>query len=122
MASKLKAKAGKLTIEIEQGTTFNPVLTWKDSNGTVIDITGYTARMQIRESITSDTLIDELTTENGGITLGGVLGTITLLISAADTEAYTFTTGVYDLEMISPAGTVTRLLEGTIKLDLEVTR
>jgi hypothetical protein len=114
--------AGKHKFEIEQGATFNPILTWKDENDTVINLTDFTARMQIRQSVNSSTVLEELTTENGGITLGGVLGTITLLISASDTAAYTWKTGVYDLELISPTGIVTRLLQGTVIVSPEVTR
>ena len=119
---KLEAQAGKLHIVIEQGTTFNPVFTYKDSLGAVIDLTGYTARMQIRLKKTSTAFIHEITTAGSGITLGGVLGTITLLITDVETAAFTFTTGVYDLEIISAGGIVTRLLEGTASLSKEATK
>lgn len=89
---------------------------------TPINLTGYTARMQIREDITSGTVLISLTTENGGITLGGVFGTITLLIMASVTAAIAWTTAVYDLEIISPSGIVTRLVEGRITVSPEVTR
>ncbi len=87
-----------------------------------VDLTGFTARMQIRESLESTTTLEELTTENGGITLGGTAGTVALLISATDTAALDFSTAVYDLELISGAGIVTRLLYGDITLAEEVTR
>lgn len=87
-----------------------------------VDLTGFTARMQIRESLESTTTLEELTTENGGITLGAAAGTVALLISATDTAALDFSTAVYDLELISGAGIVTRLLYGDITLAEEVTR
>jgi len=120
--AKLDAQAGKLNLVIEQGTTFNPVLTYSDSAGTAIDLTGYTARMQIRLKRTSATFLHELTTENGGITLGGAAGTIALLISATDTAAFTFTTAIYDLELITAGGIVTRLLQGSVTLSTEATK
>lgn len=121
MASKLAEKAGTLHITIEQGATFSPVFTWKDENGTLINLIGYTARMQIRENLEDTAFIHEATTENGGITLGDAAGTITLNITATDTAAFTFDTAVYDLELISGAN-VTRLLKGDVTLSLEVTR
>ena len=118
---KLDAQAGKLNIVIEQGTTFNPVLTYKDENDSPIDLTGYDARMHIRSKRTSTTTIHELTV-GSGITLGGVAGTISLLINDTDTAAFSFTSAVYDLELISSGGVVTRLLEGSVSLRKETTK
>ena len=87
-----------------------------------VNLTGYTARMQIRETIESTTTLHTLTTENGGITLGGAAGTIALTISATDTAAFTFDSAVYDLEVISGAGVVTEVLRGAVYLNDEVTR
>jgi hypothetical protein len=55
------------------------------------------------------------------ITLGGVAGTITLLIPAADTATFTWWVGVYDLKLTSSSGVVTRLLEGSVAVSPEVT-
>lgn len=114
--------AGRRDITIEQGATFTYNLIWKDSDGSPIDLTGYTARMQVRKNYnTSDTLLD-LTTENGAITLGGSLGTIAVVGAADDTSAIDARTGVYDLELVSAGGTVTRLIEGKVTINPEVTR
>lgn len=123
MAScKLAERAGTLHITIEQGSDFTPVMTWKDQNGTAIDLSGYTARMQIRESVEATSFIHELTTGNGELVLGGAAGTITFAIPSATTTAFSFDTAVYDLELISGTGIVTRLLKGDVTLSLEVTR
>lgn len=114
--------AGIYDIYIEQGATYNQPLVWKDSSGTAVNVTGYTARMQIRKTVDATTIILTLTTENGRITVGGANGLITLLVSAADTAALTTFCGVYDLEVISPTGVVTRLLEGQVEVSKEVTR
>lgn len=87
-----------------------------------VNLTGFTARMQIRETVESTTVLHSLTTENGGITLGGAAGTIALTISATDTAAFTFDTAVYDLEIISGSGVVTEVMSGTVTLGDEVTR
>jgi len=113
---------GHYDFTLYQGASFSRILTWKNENDTLINLTGYTARMQLRESQDEASAFLTLTTENGGIALGGALGTITLSISASDTAALTQTSGVYDLELVSGGGIVTRLLQGKILLSREVTR
>lgn len=116
---------GALTynITVYQGATFRLPITWKTGETpTAVNLTGYTARMQIRSTVTSPTDLLELTTENGGIALGGAAGTIEILIEAADTAGQAWRTGVYDLELIAGSGDVRRLLEGTATLVPEVTR
>lgn len=112
---------GVYDFTIRQGGTFSRRLTWKDDAGAPINLTGYTARMQIRTP-DNGTILLSLTTENGGITLGGVLGTITLAITAAATAALNWVYGLYDLELIAPGGDVVALLEGRAILDREITR
>lgn len=87
-----------------------------------VDMTSFTARMQIRPSLTSTTTIKELTTINGGIVLDNSLKTITIFMSATDTSAFTFSTAVYSLELISSGGIVTQLVTGNMSLVQEVTR
>jgi tRNA threonylcarbamoyladenosine modification (KEOPS) complex Pcc1 subunit len=78
--------------------------------------------MQIRSEVDSSTAALSLTTENGRIALGGTAGTITLTVSATDTAAVTAGEYVYDIELVSGSGTVTRLLQGCFTVDAEVTR
>lgn len=114
--------AANYTLGIEQGSTLSLLLTWKDSNGTAVNLTGYTARMSLKSSFTSTTTILSLTTSNGRITLGGSAGTIQLTVSATDTAALTAPqTGVYDLELVSGSSVVTRLIQGTFSITPEVT-
>ena len=108
-------------ITIEQGATFSQVITYKES-GVAINLTGYTARMQVRSTLESATSVVELTTANSRIALGGVAGTISLTISATDTAALTAGRGVYDLELVSGSGIVTRLLQGVCTISRNVTR
>jgi hypothetical protein len=108
-------------ILIEQGATFSQLVTYKES-GVAVNLTGYTARMQVRATLEAATALIELTTANGRIALGGAAGTITLSISATDTEALTAGRGVYDLELVSGSGIVTRLLQGVATISRNVTR
>lgn len=113
--------AGTYKITCDQGATFERVFTVKDGQGDLLNLTGYTARMQVRPEIDSDEVLVELTTQNGRITLGGAAGTITLSLSAATTAGID-KDGHYDLEIISAGGEVYRVLKGRFVLDPEVTR
>jgi hypothetical protein len=89
---------------------------------TPIPITGYTAQMQIRETLESATVIHELTTANGGIVIDPVNYTIMLKMSAAVTATFNFDSAVYSCELTDAQGTVMPFLTGNISLVKEVTR
>lgn len=86
-----------------------------------VDLANYTARMQIRAKVASDTVIHTLTTENGGIVFNNTLKTITLTIPDEVTETFSFVTGVYSLELIL-GGQVITFATGSVSLQREVTR
>jgi hypothetical protein len=111
-------------ITIYQGTTYSRTFAFRQANGTTpIDLTGYEARMQIRESVDSETVLLELTTEpaNGRLTINGAAGTVAALVSATDTSAIAWTEGVYDLELVDGLN-VSRPLYGKVRVSPEVTR
>lgn len=112
---------GKYNFVCPQGATFSKQLTWKIED-TPVDLTSYTARMQVREKHTSVAKIVDLTTENGGISLGGDQGTIDIEISSSDTTNIIPKCYVYDLELISSSSIVTRLIEGQFMVTPEVTK
>ena len=124
--------AGKYTFVIEQGATTDFEIKWTDVNGSPVDLTAYSARMQIRSDYGSSgtliaTLSSTLDSDGTGLNLSGSAGTnplssgsIGVFISAASSSAFTFTEARYDLEMVS-GSFVTRLVEGKVKLSKEVT-
>lgn len=124
--------AGKYSFVIEQGSTFQLELQYKDSTGTAVSLVGYSGRMQIRPSVTSDTvylsLSSSLQADGTGINFSGsngstppTSGSIGIYISAVSSSALSFDQAVYDLEIVS-GSVVTRLIEGQVKLSKEVTR
>ena len=116
--------AGRSNILIEKGTTFQKTYYYKTgklASSPAVDLTGYTARAQIRESIDSKTVVAEMTTENGGITITGSEGKIELLISATETADISIEAGVWDLELIDGA-IVKRLVYGSVAVSEGVTR
>jgi len=88
----------------------------------VTDLTGYTADLQVRAAPGSPTVLIELSTTNGGITLDPTTGTVTLNVSAAQTAALAWSQGVYDLLLTSSTGFVTRLAQGNVIVTQDVTR
>lgn len=67
---------------------------------TPVDMTGYSARMSIKDKVGGTELL-RLSTANGRIAIDNTNKTITLNIESAATAAITWTTGVYDLEMVA---------------------
>jgi len=113
----------KHNIPIYQGATLRDVTTWRAGTPSVaVDLTGCTARMHVRAKIADTDTLLTLTTENGGIALGGTAGTVTIYLSATATSALTWKSAVYDLEIVFAGGDVRRLLAGSVTVSPEVTR
>lgn len=112
--------AATFPLIIEQGATFSRTWVWRSANKKAINLTGYTAKLQVRDKA-GGTMLFELSTENGRITIVPLTGTITLTISDEDTQAISFLKGVYDLVLSAPDGTKVRLLSGSVTVSLGVT-
>lgn len=87
-----------------------------------VPLVGYSARMQIRESVDSETVIYEASSSTGQIVLNSNLGTITITIPASATTLFTFSTAVYAVELFDTNGKVIPFLVGNLTLVPEVTR
>lgn len=110
--------AANYDITIEQGATFTFTVTV-----TAMNLTGYSARMQGRTTHASTATVFSLTSSSGLLITSGTNSTIAVTISATDTAAISAPSyGVYDLEIVSGGGVVTRLLQGTYQVTPEVTR
>lgn len=111
----------RYNIIADQAATYQLNVTWKDSSGTPVNLTGYTAKMQVRLGINEPTAAVEVT-NTSGIVLGGSAGTIAITISATQMTALTAPqTYVYDLRLTS-GDVVTRLIDGTFTTVPAVTR
>ena len=116
---------GVLDLSMWQGASWDYTLTWQ-TGGTAVNLTNYSARMQVRETYNAGTAVLSLTAGTG-ITLGGTAGTIVLAATPTQTAAISALPPgpqqyVYDLELQSSAGVVTRLVEGRFLVYPEVTR
>ena len=122
-----------IALNIEQGATYTGSIVWTDSNRVPRNLTGYSARMQIRKDYSANAaIILELTTENGRLILTPSEGRIDMIIDAEDTETIPVirsgnskppkSTYVYDIEVVDPSRHVTRLALGDVNVFAEVTR
>ena len=103
-----------------QGASWDYQFTWK-IDGVPVDLRSYTARMQVSLSYSSPDIVLSIST-GSGITLGGIFGTISLAVNAASTSTIPTAIYVYDLELISAGGEVTRLIGGRFIVNPEVTK
>jgi len=109
---------------LTQGAGFYETIDWEDpETDDPIDLTGYTAKMQIRSSPSSSEVVLELSTENGRILNSGATGILTLLVDAEDTADLPAPfVGVYSLLVTNPDGFVTNLLTGVFNINEAITK
>lgn len=113
--------AGIYNTTIDQGSIWSVVLVYTDSNNTPVNLTGYTAAMQLRQNYNSATADLTLTTANGGIAIVGATGTITITATATQTGLLDAGFYVYDLELTSGSN-ISRLIQGQLTVAEQVTR
>jgi hypothetical protein len=118
---------GTYNLCINQFATFEKVFIWiagfcgcatVGASSGPVDLTGYTAALQIRAYPLSSTILYDATPN---IVLGTTDGTITLTIPASSTAIFTWWQGVYDLILTDSSGVATRLLEGSVTVKPGVT-
>ena len=129
--------AGKYSFTLEQGTTINFEIQYRDSNNNPIDLTGYNGKMQFKSSYADNnptiylTLSSSLQPDGTGLNFSGSNGTtpptsgsIGVFISSCTSSMLMFDTALYDLEIYSGSNCpyTVRLLEGQVRISKEVTR
>lgn len=108
---------------IPQGADWDVPLRYLENN-TAVDLSTYTARMQVREDYDKPIIL-ELSTADGTITVGsgsGDTANVTLKFKSNITSIMTKYSGIYDLELVSPTGLVLKFIEGKFNLRREVTK
>jgi hypothetical protein len=111
---------GRYNLTVYKGTTFQLKPVWK-IGGVPVDLTGYTADMQVRAA-TDTSIIVELSTTNGRITIDPAYGRVNLYISATDTAALTAGNYQYDLNLTNTVdSTVYKILQGAFTIAASVT-
>lgn len=114
--------AGIYNFGLDQGAQYTTTVIFADAQGNPLDLTGYTAAMQLREQASSpNPSALSLTSPSGGIVITPLTGQLAITITTAQTGALTARFYVYDLE-IALSGVVTRLIQGQITVSAQVTQ
>jgi len=122
MADELvyNGSAGIFNDTIDQGATWQLEVQYLDDNDVPVNLTGYTAAMQLRTDYLVDPASLTLTSANGSIVI--TAGTGTLMITATATETYGLSAGIYVYDLELTIGTTkTRLIQGMLTVTGEVT-
>ena len=109
--------AGTYNFIVEQGATFNRILTVKENNS-AMNLTGYSVASKMRSTHDSSTVVGPVTCTISNASGGEITMSMTSSTSSAIEEGIY----VYDLEITSGTSIVTRLLQGEVTVNPEVTR
>ena len=109
--------AGTYNFILEQGATFNRILTLKE-NDSAMNLTGYSVASKMRSTHDSSTVVGTFTCTISDAANGMISMQMTNSTTAAIEEGIY----VYDLEITASSGTVTRIMEGKVTVNPEVTR
>ena len=87
-----------------------------------LNLTGYTARMQVRGSVDSPEAELDLSTENGCLVLTPLTGYVHVAVQVPTSDLPDSDHGVFDLFLISPTGKPFRAVQGAVRFYRNVTR
>ena len=109
---------------IDQYATFKTAFRWETkSTGQPVNLTGFSAAMQIRRTPADATALVSLTSAvNGGLVIEGTAGRVRIEIPASTTATLTPGRYVYDLVLTDLSSKKKRLVEGVVIVDAGVTR
>ena len=105
----------KYTVKLNQGETSSLIFPILDEFGAPVNVTGWTAKSQIRSAPGIPTVLYEWSATAGNLTVSG--SSVTLRVPAADSSGWTWTSAEYDLILIDLNGNVYRIAEGPVQVD-----
>lgn len=101
---------------VDQGTDFSSFITLEDTSGAIVDLTGYTAAGMVRRTYKSSTAINFTTSIPDPSS-----GEIKIQLDATTTSSMKAGRYVYDVEITSSGGAVSRVVEGQLEVNPGVT-
>ena len=113
--------AGQKNFEVDQNATFSFIVEYKDNTGVPIDLTGSTAKMQVRDTKGGSKLAFTLTSPSGGIVITPLLGQLTIKMTPTQTNKLFYPKSSYDIMVTDSNANKIKLLEGFITLSRSVT-
>lgn len=107
-------------MSIYRGETFDVPLTFTDENGDELDLTGWSALLEIRPKLNSNTLYARLSTDPyvGGLTVAPdeAAGVLRIRIESIYTADFSWTTGEYDLRVTYANGDIDVPIRGKVSV------
>jgi hypothetical protein len=113
--------AGQKNFEVDQNATFSFIVEYKDNDGLPIDLTGSSAKLQVRDTKGGSKLAFSLTSPAGGITITPLLGKLTIKMTPTQTNKLFYPKSSYDIMVSDSNGNKIKLLEGFLTLSRSVT-
>jgi len=113
--------AGQKNWEVDQNATFRFVVEYKDTDGDPINLTGASAKMQVRDTKGGSKLAFSLTSPSGGIVITPLLGKLTIKMTPTQTNKLFYPKSSYDIMVTDSNANKIKLLEGFITLSRSVT-
>ena len=113
--------AGQKNFEVDHNATFTFIVEYKDDNNLPINLTGASAKMQVRDSKGGQKLAFSLTSPGGGITIDPLLGKLTIKITPTQTNKMFYPKSEYDIMITDSNANKIKLLEGYMTLSRSVT-
>jgi len=113
--------AGQKNFEVDQNATFSFIVEYKDNNGSPIDLTGSTAKMQVRDTKGGSKLAFSLTSPAGGITITPLLGKLTIKMTPTQTNKLFYPKSSYDIMVTDSNSNKIKIIEGFLTLSRSVT-
>ena len=120
---------GVYNMVAKQGETFDRSFVYRDDNGAVINLSGYSAAMKVRkfypatslQAAYSDAAVVSISSGTGEITLTALTGQVDISIPSATTAAVPPGTYNYDIELTSGGGEVYKIARGFFDVEAEAT-
>jgi len=95
-----------VNISIDSGTNFTATYTISNSDGSVLDLSGYTATSKIRKYPTSTT------SSSFSVGIASTTGKITISMGSTSTTDLTEGRNYYDIVITSPSSTISKVIQG----------
>jgi len=102
---------------VDQGSDYINVVTVESATGTPLDLTGYTAKSQIRKSYTSSISYEFTASIPNPLT-----GEVLISLSSTDSEEIPPGRYLYDVEITSSLNIKTRVVEGIVTVTPQITQ
>lgn len=102
---------------VDAGANYSTIITVAASNGQALDLTDYTVKSQMRKSYQSTTAYNFTSS-----IYDPTAGKVRLQLTSTESSAIPAGRWLYDVEITSPAGNKTRVVEGIVTVTPEITQ